>query len=76
MIKTVEVVINPEGFFDQEATRKRDYEKSLAAIRNRIERYSSDPSLGVRDLIAAGILDEHLNFTEPYKRLNQFKQNV
>ncbi len=74
MIKKIEVVVNPLGFTDWDATRKRNHEKCLKGIEQRLEEYRADPSLWLKDLMKAGILDENANFTKPYTILNQLKQ--
>ena len=74
MIKTIEIVVTPEGFTDREATRKRNHEQLREFMRQRAKLYEEDPSQGLRDLMAAGIMDENGNFTEPYKHLNQLKR--
>ncbi|NIG53700.1 hypothetical protein [Chitinophaga sp. Cy-1792] len=72
--KLIEVVVNENGFVDWRATELEEQRKLREFLECRDAQIELDPSIGLRDLIRAGIMDENANFTEPYKSLNQFKR--
>ncbi|MBV8253206.1 MAG: hypothetical protein JO154_11420 [Chitinophaga sp.] len=73
MVKSLEVVVNPSGFTNWAATKKKNQEKLLAFLRKKAEELEADPSHGLMDLVAAGIWDENADFTKPFNLLNECK---